>query len=158
MARREQHVDVESGDAQMLAARERVIGLVALVGAEALEGHEAHDVGQDGAFDLGAVDRSPGRAGERRDGADVVEVTVRDQDRLDLDAELVDRAPQAIGLLAGIDQQRLGGPRRSHDVGVLLNRTDGEGADVERGAHGAAALSRSLALARMRRLYIHMSV
>ena len=68
--------------------------------------------GQDLALDLRAVDRRAGGARDRRDGADVVEVRVREQDRLELDAELVDRAEQLVGLLARVDHQRRSAPSR----------------------------------------------
>ena len=83
------------------------------------------------------------------------------QDRLDLDAELLDRLKQPLGLIAGIDEQRpLGaGASVADDVGVLLNGTDREGADIQAVVHRAAALGPpSLAFLRMRRLNIQVSV
>ena len=57
-----------------------------------------------------------GRAGGARDGrdrADVIEVTVGDQDRLDLDPERVGGREQPLGLIAGVDDHRaLGSSRR----------------------------------------------
>jgi hypothetical protein len=44
-----------------------------------------------------------------RYGSDVIEVAVGDEDRLDVDAERVNRLRQALGLVAGVDQQRTGG-------------------------------------------------
>ena len=58
-----------------------------------------------GDLDLGAVDGRPGGAGNRGDRADVVEVGVGEQDRVDADAELVDDVEDALGLLAGVDDQ-----------------------------------------------------
>ncbi len=116
------------------------------------------------ALDLRAVDRRAGRPRDRRDGADVVEVAVGDEDRLDLDAQLLHGREQPLGLLAGIDDHRpprlsVGVPARADDVGVLLYRADGERANVEP-AHRDAALPsrRAFGLGRLRRSYIHWSV
>ena len=134
-----------------------MLGLKALKGTKARR-HPAHDVGQHRALDLRAVDGSAGRLGDGRDGADVVEVAVGDEDRLELHVERVDRAQQALGLVAGIDDHRARGAgglcirARAHDVAVLLHRADGEGADVE------AAHLEARVLLRCRRRYIHMSV
>ncbi len=145
VAGREEHVDVEAGERQTLAAGDGVLGLVALERAEAGR-HEAHHVGEQRALDLGAVDGRAGRARERRDGADVVEVAVREEDRLDPHAELRDRVEQPLRLLAGIDDdgrsQPVGAGRRvggADDEAVLLDGADGERAHVER-AHFDAAL------------------
>ena len=48
------------------------------------ERHVAHDVGQHRALDLAHVDGRAGLARHRRDRADVVEVGVGEEDRLDL--------------------------------------------------------------------------
>ncbi len=92
----------------MLAAGERVLGLVALERAEARR-HPAHHVGEQRDLDLRAVDGRTGRACDRCDGADVVEVAVREQDRLELDAERLGGRQQAVGLIARIDDHRPGG-------------------------------------------------
>ena len=98
-----------SGEAQRLAPGERLLGLVALERAEPGRAPSA-DVCEHGALDLRAVDGSARGARQRRDRADVVEVAVRDQDRLDLHAELLDRAQQALGLLAGVDHHARAAP------------------------------------------------
>ena len=63
-------------------------------------------------LELRAVDRRAGGLRDGRDGADVVEVRVREQDRLERHAERVDRAEQLVGLLAGVDDQRRSEPSR----------------------------------------------
>ncbi len=88
----------------------RVLGLVALERPEPGR-HPAHDVGEQRALDLRAVHGRAGGARDRRDGADVVEVAVREQDRLDLHAERVDRGEQALGLIARVDDHRARGAR-----------------------------------------------
>ena len=99
------HLDVQAGELQVLAAGEDVLGLVALERPEPGR-HPAHDVGQHRPLDRRAVDRRAGGPRERRDRADVVEVAVGDEDRLDLDAERLDGLEQALGLVARVDQQR----------------------------------------------------
>ena len=83
---REHDLEVDSREAQPLAAGDRVLGLIALKRTEAGR-HPAHDVREHRPLDLRAEDLRAGGARDRRDGADVVEVAVRDQDRLDLDAQ-----------------------------------------------------------------------
>ena len=67
-------------------------------------------------FDLRAVDGGAGGRRERGDSADVVEVAVGHEDRLDGGAEGVDLRQQSLGLLAGIHEQswraRTGRPGR----------------------------------------------
>ena len=136
-----------------------MLGLIAAERAEAGR-HPAHDVCQDGLLDLRAVDGSAGRLGDGCDGADVVEVAVGDEDGLQLHAQRVDGLQQALGLIAGVDDDRarglagvaVGVGTHAHDVAVLLHRADGEGADVE------AAHLEARVLLRCRRRYIHMSV
>jgi hypothetical protein len=130
MPGREQHVDLHPGELQPLAAGDRVVGVVGLERAEPGPRHVAHDVGEHGHLELGAPDLRPGRAGQRRDRADVVEVRVGEQDRGDVDLELVDRLDQALGLVARVDHERPRGAVEAGDVAVLLHRPDGEGADV----------------------------
>jgi hypothetical protein len=67
-------------------------------------------------------------ARERGDGADVVEVRVREQDRLGGQPEVVERRDQARGLVAGVDHERAVAPVGVHDPAVLLERPDGEAA------------------------------
>src|ERR1700730_10085119 len=94
--------------------------------------HPAYDVHQDGPLDLRAVDRGARRPRQRRDRADVIEVAVGHEDRLDLDTELLRRLQQPLGLFARVDHHGLPGLRSgSHDVSVLLHRADCEGADVQ---------------------------
>ena len=117
----------------LLTARDRMVGLVALEWPEA-GWDPAHDVRQHAALDLRAVHRSACLPGNLGDGADVIEVAVGDEDRLDLHPERVRRGKQAVGLVARIHDHpavRIGG--RADDVGVLLDRTDGEGADIRDG-------------------------
>ena len=78
---------------ELLAAGDGLVGVVALVRAESRPRDVAHDVGEHRDLELRAVDRRAGGARERRDGADVVEVRVGEQDRLDRDAELLDAPP-----------------------------------------------------------------
>ena len=107
---REQDVDLQPGELEPLAAGDRVVGVVGLERAEARPRHVAHDVGQDRDLELGAPDLRAGRARQRRDRADVVEVRVREQDRRDLDAERLDRLEQPRRLVAGVDRRS---PRRA---------------------------------------------
>ena len=122
----------------MLAAGDGVLGLVALERPEP-GWRPLHDVREQRALDLRAVDGGAGRARHRRDRADVIEVAVGDQDRLDLHPERVDRGQQALGLIAGVDEHgALGVGRGAHDVGVLLHEPDGERPHVQ-SAHRDAA-------------------
>ena len=105
----EDDVELHPGQLQRLAAGDGLVGLVALERPEARLGDEAHDVGEHRHLDLRAVDRRPGRRRHRRDGADVVEVAVGEEDRLDLGAGRLDRGEDPLGLLAGVDDQQLVG-------------------------------------------------
>ena len=105
----EEDVDLEARELQALAALHGVLGIPGLIGPEARPGHVAHDVLEDRHLELGAVDRRAGGARDGRDGAHVVEVGVGEQDRLHVGVQLLDGADQALGLLAGIDDQRLPG-------------------------------------------------
>ena len=89
VARREDHVDLHPRELELLAAGHRVIGVIALVRAEAGPGNERVDVGEDRRLDLRAPDRRARRLRDRSDGADVVEVGVGEQDPVDRDAELL---------------------------------------------------------------------
>ena len=83
----EDDVDLEARRARGVSPpATRLVGVVALVRAEPGPGTNAMMSASTGDLELGAVDRSAGRLGDRGDGADVVEVGVGEQDRLDLDA------------------------------------------------------------------------
>jgi hypothetical protein len=83
----------------------------------------------------------------------VVEVAVRDQDRLDLDAHRLDRGEDAVGLVAGIDDQAAAGAFAAHDEAVLRDLPDREHLHVE-----AHRYSRARMRARSRRRHIAMSM
>ena len=130
-------VDLQARERQVLAAGDRLVGVVALERAEAGPGDVGHDVGQDGDLDLRAVHGRAGGAGHGRHRPDVVEVAVGYEDRLDRDAERAGGRQQPLGLLAGIDHDRrdagasLRGAGGAHDVAVLLHWPDGECAHVQ---------------------------
>ena len=76
------------------------------------------------------------------DGAHVVEVAMRDQDRIDrLDPEGILRIQQTTGLLARIDHDCRIGARAPHEVAVLLHRADREHAGVDHRLVAAAFLA-----------------
>ena len=100
-----------------------------------------------------AVDGRPGRLRHRRDGADVVEVAVGDQDRLDLGAGLLDLGEDPLRLLARVDDQRLVGALAADDEAVLGDRADGELANLEAHEPSPARIR-----ARSRRRHIIMSM
>jgi len=102
----EDHLELEPAERERLAAGERAVGLVALERAEARQ-QVGVDVGQHRHLDLGAVDRRPGLARQRGDGADVVEVRVGEEDRLDLSPHLRHLGEDSLGLVAGIDDDQL---------------------------------------------------
>ena len=85
-----------------------------------------------GHLELGAVDGRAGGPGDRRDGADVVEVGVGDEDRVDPDPELVDHVQDPLGLLARVDDQAAVGAVAAEDEAVLGHLADGEHAHVHR--------------------------
>ncbi len=130
VAGREDDVDLEAGESKLLAAGDQVVGLVALERAEARPRHVVHDVGEHLALELGAVHRRARRARERCDGADVVEVRVREQDRLH--RRVLDGGDQALGLVARIDDERA--VAVADDEAVLLHLPDGEHLDVHQRA------------------------
>src|SRR6202021_2552601 len=107
----EEDVQGEPGELELIPARDSVIGVVALEGPKPGPGYVVHDVREHYGFELGAVDGRAGGLGDRSNGSDVVEVGVGEEDRLDLDAELLRRSEQPLGLVARIDDH---GP-----VGVL---------------------------------------
>ena len=96
------HLDVEAGQAQPLAAGERVLGLVALERPEP-GGTQRMMSASTGRSISGQYTGAPVARATRGDGADVVEVAVGDEDRVDLHAERLDRREQPLGLVAGID-------------------------------------------------------
>ena len=67
---------------------------------------------------------------DRRDRADVVEVRMREQDRLEFQPELLDHPDELVGLVAGVEDDRLVRAVATRDERVLLHRPDGEHADV----------------------------
>ena len=69
------------------------------------------------------------------DGAEVVEVAVRDEDRLRARADLVEGVGQRVGLVAGVDDERLavGGD----DEAVGAERPEGQHEDIEMVGHSA---------------------
>ena len=107
VAGRREDVDLEARKRKLLPSRQRVVGLVALERSEPGR-HPAHDVGEHAALDLGAVDGRSRGPGDGSDGANVVEVGVRDEDRLDRHAEGSGDREQALRLVAGVDDQGAG--------------------------------------------------
>ena len=150
----EEHIDVEAGDLEVLAAGQRLVGVVALVGADAGDRGPGHDVGEHRHLELRAVDGRARRLGHRGDGADVIDVRVSQQDRLDVEPELVDRGEQARSFVARVDHDGLLGTVAAEDVGVLGERSDGEAADVHPGQRPfwARCASRSRCIRALRRL------
>ena len=155
VARSEQHLDVHVRELQPLAALDRVLGLPAFKRAEARH-RPFHDVRKHAKLDLGAVHGRACGSRDRRHRADVVEMAVGDQDRLDLDAKRRGSIEQALRLFARVDHQRAGRLCvGAHQIGVLLNWTNRELADVD---HLEPALPTCLALLAIRRLYSQLSV
>jgi hypothetical protein len=130
VSRREDDVELQPGQLQGLAAGHGLVGVVALVGAEPGPGDEGHDVGEDRHLEPRAVDGRPGRRRHRRDGADVVEVAVGEQDRLDL-AHRTGGGEDPLRLLAGVDDKHAVVALAPHQEAVLGNRPDREHLDVE---------------------------
>ncbi len=126
VAGREQDVDLEAGQLELLAARERVLGVVGLERPEARPGHERHDVGEHPLLDLGHPHLRAGGLRHGRHGAHVVEVRVGEQDPVERHAEGIDRAEQLVGLVARVDDQRAVRAVAAEDVRVLGHRADGE--------------------------------
>ena len=132
MTRCEDHVEREPGQLKRLAAGDCLVGVVALERAEAGPRYVVHDVREHACLELRAVDRRTCRLRHRRDRADVVEVRVREEDRVELgDAEGVDRRQQLVGLLAGVDDHGVLRALLAHYEAVLLHRPDGEHAHVD---------------------------
>jgi hypothetical protein len=74
-----------------------------------------------------------------RHGADVVEVGVGEEDRVDLDAELFDRREDPLGLVAWVDDDRVIGALGPGDEAVLGHLADGQHRHLEL-AHSASSL------------------
>ena len=130
---REQHVDLEAGERQRLPARDGVLGVVGLVRAELRIRHVGHEVGEQVGLGLRAPDLRARRARHGSDRADVIEVAVGEEDRLERDAGLLDGRDEARRLLPRVDHdgaRRVG--VRTDQEAVLLQRPDREHADVER--------------------------
>ena len=106
VARRRHDLDPQARELQRLAALDGLVGLVALVRADALDRDVPHDVGEAVDLELRAVHGRARRLRERRDRADVVDVRVGDEDRLDGRAELLDRVEQLLAVVAGVDHDR----------------------------------------------------
>jgi hypothetical protein len=126
----EEHVDLQPGELEALTAHEDVLGLVALERPDPRKGDEAHDVREHGTLDLGDPDLGTGLARHRGDRADVVEVGVGEEDGVEGDPESLDHVQNPVGLVARIDDDRARGAVAAHEVAVLLDRADREGADV----------------------------
>ena len=60
----------------------------------------------------------------RADAGHVIDVRVRQQDRLHVDIEVADRAHQLVHLVAGIDDHRLARPLAADDEAVLVEGRD----------------------------------
>ena len=132
VAGREDDVDVEAGELQLLAALDGLVGVVGLERAEARPRDVAHDVGEH------AASRAPGSRPARRSrwraGATAPtwsKCVWVSRIASTVDAELVDRAEQ----LRPPRRRGRRSPRgrvlsRRSDEAVLLHRPDGEHADV----------------------------
>jgi hypothetical protein len=132
VTRHERDLELEAREVQRLTAADGLVCVVVLEGTKARQAHVAVDVGEDVGLELRAVHGGAGGAGHGCDGADVVEVRVSEQDRLDgADAQRLERSDEAVGLIAGIDHHRPVGVGEPHDVGVLLHRPDSEHAGVD---------------------------
>ena len=129
---REDDVDVKPGQLEVLPADEQLVGVVALEAGEPEPAHRGVDVGEDVALERRAVDRRSRCVRERGHRADVVDVRVRDQDRLDPRAQRADLRDQALGLIARVDQHGSVGARAGNQVAVLGERPDRETANFER--------------------------
>ena len=131
VAGREEDVDLEPGELEPLAAGDGLVGVVALVRPEAGPGDEGHDVGEHRDLDLGAVDRRA--RSPRATGATAPMwskwVWVSRIASMPIPSSL-DRAEDALGLVAGIDDQPAVGALAAEDEAVLGHRADGEAADV----------------------------
>ena len=122
------HVDVEARELQPLAARDGLLRLPRLVRAEALPRDVAHDVREDVRLEHRAVDGRAGGARDGRDGADVVEVRVREQDRVEVETP---NSSSAFSSLSGsspgsTSTRAVGVVAAAQQEAVLLHRPDGE--------------------------------
>ena len=75
---------------------------------------------------FGTQTSAPVALRDGRDGADVVEVRVREEDAVELDAQGIDRSEQLVGLVAGVDDQRAIRAVAAEDVRVLRDLADRE--------------------------------
>ena len=105
-------------------------------------------------LELRAVDRRPGRRRHRGDGADVVEVAVGEQDRLDLGPIASARGEDPLRLLARVDDEDAVGALAAQQEAVLGDRADGEHLDVE--AIGSSLASAIRARSRRRHMVMSM--
>jgi hypothetical protein len=127
---REDDVDLEAGELESLAPLDGVFGVVGIEWSEAGPGDERVDVVEHELLDLRNPDLGAGRLRHRRDGTDVVEVRVREQDPLELHAQLPDRVQQGVGLVSRVHDQSAVGAVAPEDVRVLGHRADGEHPNV----------------------------
>ena len=132
VAGREADLELEPGELERLAARDRVVGVVALERSEPWPRHVLHDVGEHLGLELRAVDGRAGRARDGRDRADVVEVGVGEEDRLELGD--LQRSSASISRGASSPGSKITALSESltrDDVGVLLHWTDREHPHVD---------------------------
>ena len=150
---REDDVELEPRQLERLAAANHLVGFVALERPEPLPGDEGHDVGEDRDLDLRAVDRGPGGSRHRRHRADVVEVAMGDEDRLDRRPRRLDRRQDPLRLLTGIDDQQPIRVPAPEQEAVLGDGADRKHLGVERHYSPRARIR-----ARSRRRHIAMSM
>ena len=104
----EEDVDFKSGQREMLAAFDRVVGVAAFVGTDSRPRHVA-------ITSAGSAPRSTGSRpaprlfGDQGHRPDVIEVTVGQQDRFQFQPAIGQRLHQPVGLVAGVEQKRLAG-------------------------------------------------
>ena len=121
----------EARRARALAAGDACVGLVALERAEARPRHVGVMLASSGVSSSGQYTGAPVASCDRLDRADVVEVAVREQDRLERLRCRARRAPRSAARPPRPGRRsRLVRPRAAHEVAVLLHRADGEDADV----------------------------
>ena len=85
--------------------------------------------GEEGQVVFVQQDGSAGEALELERAANVVNVGVGDEDLLELEAEGVETAGDAVDLVAGVDDDGLAGFLIAQDGAVAFQRADGEGLD-----------------------------
>jgi hypothetical protein len=127
VAGNEVDLELQVRQLQRLAALDRMVGLVALERTETGIRHVGHDVGQHLGLELRAVHRSARRPGDRRDRADVIEVAMGQQDRLNrVDLECAQRLQNPLGLVTRVHDHGGRRVRPTDHVAVLLHRPDRE--------------------------------